>query len=314
MAKTFTYLIVSFFISNSIVAQNSDDLYRKSYELFSDGKYKKALPLIDKALKETPKKSKLYALKGQILYEINNDANEFFSYLSKGVEVEPESPAPLIERGYYYEQIGQYPNAILDYNDALKVTNVDSTKVLIYTNLGGAYQKIQKPKIGHDNLMKGYNLDSNNIGILNNLAMCLDDLNRRNDSKKCLLKVIEIDSTFFGAYVNLGFQASLNQEYELALKYLNKANQLQPEQAFALNNRGHVKLKLNDIDGALKDINQSIKLDPNNSYAYLNRALVYIEKKNVEKSCEDLYLAKKLGFSIYYGPEVDELIKEKCIK
>jgi tetratricopeptide (TPR) repeat protein len=296
------------------MAQNTNDLYTKSNQLYQDGKYKKALPLIDKAIKETPKESKLYALKGQILYEINHDANEFFSYLSKGVEIEPESPEPLMERAYYYEQIGEYPNAILDCNDALKLTTTDSTKVIIYTNLGGAYQKIQKPKIAYMNLLKGYHIDSSHIGVLNNLAMCLDDLGRRDEARKYLLKIIQIDSTFIGAYVNLGFQASLNEEFNLALAYLDKANQLEPEKPFTLNNRGYVKLKLNDLDGALKDINKSIEIDPANSYAYRNRALVYLEKKNLEKSCENLYLAKKKGFSIYHGTEVDELIIKKCIQ
>ena len=296
------------------MAQSNNDLYATSNQLYQDGKYKKALTLVDKAIKENPNNSKLYALKGQILYEINNDSNEFFSYLSKGVEIEPESPEPLMERGYYYEQIGEYPNAILDYNDALKITNADSTTIMIYTNLGSIYQKIQKTEIAYSNLLKGYQIDSNNIGILNNLAMCLDDLGERDQARKYLLKIIQIDSTFIGAYINLGFQASLNEEFNLALSYLNKANELEPNQPFTLNNRGYVKLKLNDIEGALKDIDKSIEIDPKNSYAYRNRALVYLEKKEIEKACENLYLAKKQGFSIYYGDEVDELIKKKCIK
>ena len=315
MTKLFVFVtIINLFFIPLIIAQNTNDLYTKSKELFKEGKYKKALPLINKAIKETPKKSELYALKGQILYEINQDLNEFFSYLSKGVEIEPDSPAPLIERAYYYEQIGKYTNAILDYNDALKLANKDSATILIHINLGGVYQKIQKPEIAYDNLLKAYKMDSNHIGVLNNLSMCLDDLGKRNEARKCLLKIIDIDSTFIGAYVNLGFQASLNKEFKEALEYLNKANQLDPNQSITLNNRGYVKLKLNDTEGALKDINQSIKLDPNNSYAYRNRALVFLDKKNLEKSCENLYLAKNRGFSIYYGDEVDELIKKNCIK
>jgi len=299
---------------NSAVAQDATDLYTAGNEWYNKGKYKKALSITDKAIKETPNKSKLYILKGQILYEMNHNTDEFFSYLGKAVEVEPDSPVPLVDRAYYYEQIGQIPNAILDYNDAIKLAKADSSKILIYTNLGGVYQKIQKFDIALENLLKGYEIDSNDIGILNNLAMCLDDLGRRDEATNYMLRIIEIDSTFIGAYINLGFQASLKGEYEKALKYLNKADELKPMEAFTLNNRGYVKLKLNDIKGALKDINNSIKIDPENSYAFRNRALVYLEKKNVEKSCEDLYEAKRLKFSIYFGDEVDSLITKHCIK
>lgn len=313
--KLFFYsLFIGLISTTCIVGQTTDELYEKSSQLFDNNEYKKALTTINKAIKEAPDQSKLYQLKGNILYMLNEDINEFFSYLSKGVEVEPDSPFPLINRGGYYEQIGQYPNAILDYKDALKITDVDSIKITIYTNLGAAYQKIQKLEVAHDQLMKGYEIDSNDIGILNNLAMCLDNLNQRDEARVYLHRIIAIDSTLIYPYVNLGFQASLNEEFQLALKYLNKANELDPDEPLTLNNRGYVKLKLEDVRGALKDINRSIELRPDNSYAYRNKALIFIEKEESEKICENLYLAKQLGFANYYGEEVNELIKKHCIK
>lgn len=299
---------------NPCSAQSDSILFSKSLELFEAEKFKKSLSAINKAIKINNEKSDYYTLKGSILYQINKDIGELFSFLAKAIEVAPKSPTPLLKRALYYEEIQEFQNAILDYNDALKLSVTDSTLIVIYINRGGLFTKIQKPEHAYDDFSKGYLIDSNNIGLLNNFAMCLDDLNLRDEATEKLIRITQIDSTFVPAWVNLGFQASLKEEFQLSLKYLNKANELAPKQPLTLNNRGYAKLKLNDLEGALIDINKSIELDPRNSYAYRNRALLYIEKKDIESTCENLYLAKKHGFALFYGDEVNNLIKKHCIK
>ncbi|OFY91198.1 MAG: hypothetical protein A3K10_15630 [Bacteroidetes bacterium RIFCSPLOWO2_12_FULL_31_6] len=308
------FLILNLLIINHFKAQNDSILYENSVELYGEKKYKKALIEINKAIGINDKKAIYVSFKGQILFKINKDTDEFFTYLTKATEIEPNSPLPLIERAYYYEKINEYQNAILDYNDALKKENVDSTLISVYVNRGGVLLKLQKPDLAYEDLSKAYKIDSNNMGVLNNLAMCLEDLGKRKESNKLFLKMITIDSLFFPAWMNLGFQASLKGDYVHALAYLNKANELDPNQPYTLNNRGFVKLNIDDIEGALIDINKSLELDPNNSYAYRNKALLYLKKNDIKLVCENLHLAKKYGFTIYFGEEVDKLIKQHCIK
>lgn len=313
MKKLFVFTISIFFALN-FYGQIDLKLYEESSDYYEAGKYKKALNLINKAISHNDKKSDYYILKGEILYEINQDLEEFFGLLSKATMVEPNSPIPLVTRAYYYEQINKYQDAILDYNDALKLAKEDSIILGIYTNRGGLYTKIQKLDLAYEDLQKAKSIDSNNIGMLNNLALCLDDLGKKEEAYKTLLRMIEIDSLFYPAWINLGFQASLREKYDDALMYLNKADKLKPDEAYTLNNRGYVKFKLNDLDGALKDINRSIELMPSNSYAYRNKALVYLQIGDNQKVCDNLNLAKDYNFSVYYGDEVDELIKTNCLK
>ena len=308
---TFIILLV---INSNINAQKDSVLFHQSIDFYNNDKPKKALSLINDAIKINDKNANYQILKGKILYEINKDIGEFFSYLTKGVETEPTSPKPLITRAYYYEQIAKVQDAILDYNDALKLAKEDSVFVQIYINRGGLHTKVQRPDLGYEDLMKAYQLDSTNIGMLNNLAICLDDLGKRKESFEILLKIVEINPDFPPGWVNLGYQASLRENYDDALMYLNKADSLSPNQPFALNNRGYAKYKLKDYKGALKDINRSLEIDPSNSYAYRNKALIYIDKKELDTACENLHLAQKKGFSLYYGEEVNELIKKHCIK
>ena len=308
-----TFLLYSLSIC-ALYSQNDSILFEKSIENYNSGKHKKAYSLINQAIEKNSSAADYYIMKGKILYELNEDLGEFFSLLTKAVNTEPTSPKPLITRAYYYEQITKFPEAILDYNDALKLAKHDSTFVQIYINRGGLYSKIQKPQLGYEDLIKAYKMDSTNLGVLNNLAICLDELGKKNESFDVLKKVVEIDPLFVPGWVNLGFQASLREKYSEALTYLNKADSLEPNVAFTLNNRGYVKLKLKDIKGALNDINKSIELDKTNSYAYRNRALVYLEKKELNIACENLYLAKRKGFSLYFGEEVNNLIKNNCLK
>lgn len=277
-------------------------------------KHKKALSTIEKAIALNGKKSTYVITKGQILYEINEDIGEFFSYLGKAVKVEPNSAIPLIERAYYYEKINRFQDAIMDYNDAIKLAKVDSVKKTIYINRGGLFTKLQKPELGYADLTKAQEIDSNDVGMLNNLAIALDDLGRKDECFDALKRIVEIDSVFAPAWVNLGFHASLRERYEEALEYLNQADKLSPNEAYTLNNRGYVKFKLKDIKGALNDINKSIELNSNNSYAYRNKALIYLSEKKMDTACENLQLAKDKGFSLYYGEEVNDLIKKHCIK
>ena len=308
-------ITTSLFVRSTYAQSDNDSiLYTKSVKSYDEKKFKKALTYINQAIDKNGSKSTYYSFKGEILYAINHDIDELFSYLTKSVEVEPSSPYPLINRAYFYEQITEIQNAILDYNDALKLAKEDSTIVSIYINRGGLLNKIQKNELAYEDLSKAYQMDSNNIGLLNNYALCLEDLGKKQEAKKTLLRMIEIDSLFVPAWMNLGFQASLRSEFDDALKYLNKADELEPNQPYTLNNRGYVKMKLNDLNGALEDINRSIEIDSQNSYAYRNKALVYIEKEDLDLACENLYLSKKYGFSIYYGNEIEELIKKHCIK
>ncbi len=315
MNKAFLILIVvSIMFSNTLLAQKDKELFDESIEFYNNDKPKKALTLINDAIKINDKVSNYHILKGKILYEINEDVDELFIHVNTGISVEPNSPMPLLTRAEFYEQLLKFQDAIMDYNDALKLAQHDSIKISVYNNRGKLYSKLQKPEIGYEDLMKAYQIDSTDEAVLNNLAICLDRLGKPEESYQILLKATRLKPNFTPNWVNLGFQASLRGKYKDAVIFLNKADSLSPNEPFALNNRGYAKFKLKDYKGALKDINRSIELDPSNSYAYRNKALVYIEKKDLEIACENLYLSQKKGFSLYYGEEVNELIKTHCIK
>jgi tetratricopeptide (TPR) repeat protein len=50
------------------------------------------------------------------------------------------------------------------------------------------------------------------------------------------------------------------------LEDLDKANFLEPNNAFTLQSHGNVKHKLKDYQGALEDLDEAYVLEPNNAY------------------------------------------------
>ena len=63
------------------------------------------------------------------------------------------------------------------------------------------------------------------------------------------------------------------KKYKNALKCFDKAIELRPEYAYALNNKGYTLYSLGKHKEALKYIDTSLKIDPSNVYAWRNKAL-----------------------------------------
>lgn len=72
-------------------------------------------------------------------------------------------------------------------------------------------------------------------------------------------------------YSRLAKQKYEKGDYRGALAELNRAIQLDPNNAKARNSRGAVKIRTKDYQGALIDLNRAIQLDPNSAKAYTNR-------------------------------------------
>jgi tetratricopeptide (TPR) repeat protein len=304
----FIYLLASFYT----LAQSNEDLYTLTLENIESKKFKKALSNIEKIIKKD-NQEKYLLTKVDILYFQNSPPKEVISFLNQHLN-DSSSPNLLIERGIGYQSIYRFQDAILDYSEAIKNAKEDSILVKALDYRGSLYQKIRKPKLSKIDYERAYKIDSNSYNICNNFSIVLDDLGDFKRAKYLLLKLVKKDSTSVHAVMNLGYFASLHGEYDEALIYLNKALELEPNGAYALSNISYVKLQLGLTKEALKDVNKSLDLNKGNSYAYKNRALIYIALNKKTEACKDLNTALEYGYSEFFGPEVNELIKTNCIK
>lgn len=106
---------------------------------------------------------------------------------------------------------------------------------------------------------------------------------RKNDFRGSLAdldRAIQLNPNNAAAYNNRGnLKSERLQDAQGGLADLNRAIQLDPKFVSAYDNRGALKaFKLQDIQGGLADINRAIKLNPNYASAYNNRGLLKVNK------------------------------------
>ena len=118
-----------------------------------------------------------------------------------------------------------------------------------------------------------------------------------NEAIKYLEKAIELDPNHVKAYYMLGW-AYLNGEQngDKAIECFNKQIKLNPNDATAYNALGLVYAHENgDYADAIKYFNKAIELDPNAAYAYYNLGSVYLIQNNENKVIEFYKKAASLG-------------------
>ena len=77
-------------------------------------------------------------------------------------------------------------------------------------------------------------------------------------------------------------------DFKGALKLLNEAVKLYPDNQFVLVNRGNIyNDRLRDYEKAIDDYNKTIELNPKFSWPYLNRAIAYGRLKRWEEAIVD---------------------------
>jgi len=84
-------------------------------------------------------------------------------------------------------------------------------------------------------------------------------------------------------------------DYMKALDLLNKAIELNPDDAIDYNNRGTALYKLGRYQRAIEDFNRAIHLDPNDTYAYNNRGNAYYDLGKRKRACDDWRKVCELG-------------------
>lgn len=209
-----------------------------------------------------------------------------------------------MKRGFAYLLSGQFPLALQDFTDALRLA--PSNREAIFGR--GIARFEMKDYTDAEVDLKQY-LDLVNINPMAfdyMAALCL----MRQDFQ-CALNnysdVIRCDSLYLDAYNNRAIARFNLRDYKGALEDLNVAIRIHPNDRKAINNRGGTKLLLKDFKGALEDFNKAIELDPRYADAYNNRGRAKLALGDNEGACADWHKALSLGIEASR-----ELIIQNC--
>ena len=101
-------------------------------------------------------------------------------------------------------------------------------------------------------------------------------------------------------YIKMGLDRYVEKDYQGAIRFYDKAIEVNPNNPIAFHQRGLAKGLLNDLGGALSDLDRAIELDPNYAQAFFNRGLIRIKVRNAIEGCKDLETAGRLGYEKAY--------------
>lgn len=294
-------------------AQQQQFLIDSAFKSIDAKNYGRAITIYNSILKTDSVNARVYELRG-LAYEEMKDYDNAGRDYTYSIRSNPEYWLAYLRRADLFSKMEYYDYALKDYTDAFSLADSVSRKVVILVNRAEVKRRMQNTTGAESDLRKALQYDPLSIAALVNLGALLPDIGKPAEAIQCLEKVIRLDSTFEGGYGNLAFLYMEQGEYTKALEISNKMLFMHPAEPYALNNRGFIKMKMNDLEGALEDINNSIQLLPDNSYAFKNRGQVNLALKKNKEACSDFQKALNLGFTKYFGNEVQRLMDTHCTK
>lgn len=199
-----------------------------------------------------------------------------FCFPLKLIQAETDETQGFIDRGEYHGHLGQYDQAIAEFNNAIKLSpnNADA-----FNDRGLAY------------ILKG------------DIEQALADYN----------KAIELNSLHARAYNNRGLLYGRNKgQFTLAIADFTKAIEIDPGLTDAYISRGMAYSMTDQFDNAIADYTNVIEMNPQIPDAYFNRAASYYYKGDYVKAWDDVHKVQGLGgrlppqFLIDLGQKMEE--------
>jgi tetratricopeptide (TPR) repeat protein len=86
--------------------------------------------------------------------------------------------------------------------------------------------------------------------------------------------------------VRMGEDVANKSDYEQALKYFEKAIEMNPNNDFAWGDRGLMLDKLDRRDEAIESFSKALMIDPSNSITWHDKGLTLIKSNRLEESIE----------------------------
>lgn len=285
--------------------------YQEVQQLSDEGKYKKALNLLDKIIETSPPKAYLYSKKG-FLQVASNDIVKGVETLMIAEKLMPDSLGIYEMLANIYLALDRFEDGRETYQRAYIRCRDNACKSRYLAYISGILNGVQNFKEGKKASERALLLDSTNLDAYNNLARYYMETNKPNEALKYLKDIISVDPSYVGGYINIGFTLQNLGRFEESISYFNEAIEREADFAYAYSNRSFSKLQLNDQEGAMTDINKSLEIDHTNPYAYKIRALIYLDIGKRRAACKDLDKAIDWNYTKRYGPEVELLQAKHC--
>ena len=187
-----------------------------------EGHYEKSLELGKKSIELNPNDSEAIISLG-LLYRQSGRLDDALAEMHRAIKISPNSFSAHMNIGAIYKEKGDCQKALKSTLDAIKINpkSADAKMNLgsIYIDLG-KFTEALKPT---ENAIK---LNPNLAHAFNNLGTIFIELMRYDKAIDALLEAVKINPKMSSAYASLGTAYQENNDLSMALKYINKATNL----------------------------------------------------------------------------------------
>jgi len=239
----------------------------------------------------------LYSIIAEILFFYGNDQEKAFEFFEKEIEVTNDKAQAYMDRGYIFEEMGDFESAIKDYDKGIKIDPDDSD---FYEYRGDLYYYKLKD---YEKALNDY-LFANDLETTTYLTYMIADcynflLDENNEISikeyalnaiKFYNKTLEMDeeyAKFYPLYNNMGsIYENVYEDYEMASKLYAKNIEISPEDSKSYFNYADImEEKFKDFQAAITMYERIKKIDPINPQPDFRLGLLYYNK------LEDFYKA-----------------------
>ena len=226
------------------------------------------------------------------------DWERFHSLLLKASEQPDCSPKGLYYLGSSFLERGQFQQAILYLERALK-NGGDFFEGL--HDLATAYAQMGNKQLALQNYTKALHLKKDSCELHYNIARLYDELEQLDLALVHYKHAVQIEPAYFEAWCNLGVDLARQRRYEEALHSYDRALQLRPNDAIAWSNKGIALYSLKRLSDASAAYEQAIQLDPRYAQAWANKASFLHDQKQYAQAIAAYEEALRLDSKIPYA-------------
>jgi len=188
------------------------------------------------------------------------------------LNLNPDDPAILNNRGVAYAELSEYDKALADFNHSLELRPDDPGTL---SNRGLAYAKLERYEEALADFNRSLEFKPDEPTILYNRASTYGDIGRYNEALADYNRSIELRPDDPSTLNNRGTDYFKLEKYDEALADYNRSLELRPDHPDTLTNRGLAYAKLERYDEALADFNRSLELRPDDSGTLYNLACLF---------------------------------------
>lgn len=210
----------------------------------------------------------------------------------------------LVASGNRYFHGGKYAEAAIEFRKALKV---DPRSADAHYRLAITDTKLGDWSSALAELQKTVDLEPANVQAqldFGNLLLATHDLER---AGQIAFAVLKSDPKNAGAHSLLANVSEARSQHDEAMKEIDQAIALQPENAAFYLTRGLFQSNANNLDAAEKSILTSLAKDPNNADAVLNLAKMYQRQGRLADA--EKYFQKEIGLAPQFAEARLDLVR-----